>query len=92
MFKKEKLHNISTRRQLDIFDKIVQWILLYGRTSEDFQKLQLWKRFISNFVHFYFINRALQNCTQQISLRRSCKKNLYFVQWNETDKYIISGM
>lgn len=63
--------------------------MLYGWTSEDFQKLQLWKRFISNFVHFYFINRALQ---KQISLRRSCKKILYFVQWNETGKYIIIGM
>lgn len=55
VLKKGRFHNLSVQCQLDLFDKIVQPILLYGCEVWGFSNIAIIERFISNFVNFYSI-------------------------------------
>ena len=55
VLRKGRIHNSSIKCQLDLFDKIVKPILLYGCEIWGFGKNDIIERVHLNFVNFYYV-------------------------------------
>ena len=53
--RKGRIHNVSIKCQLDLLDKIVKPILLYGCEIWGFGKNDIIERVHLNFVNFYYV-------------------------------------